>query len=155
VSAAKRAFDIAVVSIHWGGNWGYRVPRAHRAFAHRIVDAGVDLVHGHSAHHPMGFELYRGKLILYGCGDFLNDYEGIGGYEEFRSDLTAMYFPTLDAESGRLSRLALVPTRVRHFRVNRAEEADGRWLENTLNREAAEFGLTLTRQSDGSLLLLT
>ena len=31
----------------------------------------------------MGFEVYRDKLILYGCGDFLNDYEGIGGYQPF------------------------------------------------------------------------
>jgi hypothetical protein len=25
------------------------------------------------------FEVYRDRLILYGCGDLLNDYEGIGG----------------------------------------------------------------------------
>jgi len=153
VSAVKRARDIVVTSIHWGGNWGYDIPREQRTFAHRILDAGVDLVHGHSSHHPLGFEIYRGKLILYGCGDFLNDYEGIGGYQEYRSDLTVMYFPTLDAERGRLSRLSLTPMQIRHFRVNRAEEADGRWLENTLNREAGEFGLALSRQSDGSLLL--
>jgi len=32
------------------------------------------------------------RLILYGCGDFLNDYEGIRGYEEYRGDLALMYF---------------------------------------------------------------
>ena len=154
VSAGKRAFDIAIVSIHWGGNWGYHIPTSHHVFAHRLIDAaGVDVVHGHSSHHPMGFEVYRGKLILYGCGDFLNDYEGIGGYEGFRSDLTSMYFPTLDAASGSLSRLVLMPMRIRHFRLNRARESDVRWLETTLNREAGEFGLTLERQADNSLLL--
>ena len=60
----------------------------------------------------MGFEVYRGKLILYGCGDFLNDYEGIGGYQTFRSDLTLMYLPTLDA-TGSLERLVLVPMQIR------------------------------------------
>lgn len=154
VSAAKRGGDLVVVSIHWGGNWGYDIPSAHRRFAHRIVEsAGVDLVHGHSSHHPMGFEVYRDKLILYGCGDFLNDYEGIGGYEEFRSDLTAMYFPTLDAITGNLSRLVLVPMEIRHFRVNRPEDADTRFLEDTLNREAGRFGLALSRLPDGSLVL--
>ena len=154
VSAGKRAFDIAIVSIHWGGNWGYHIPTGHHAFAHRLIDAaGVDVVHGHSSHHPMGFEVYRGKLILYGCGDFLNDYEGIGGYEGFRSDLTSMYFPTLDAASGSLSRLVLMPMRIRHFRLNRARESEVRWLETTLNRETGEFGLTLERQADNSLLL--
>jgi poly-gamma-glutamate synthesis protein (capsule biosynthesis protein) len=156
VRATKRDFDIAVVSIHWGGNWGYDIPKRHRSFARGLVDAGgADLVHGHSSHHPMGFEVYRDRLILYGCGDFLNDYEGIGGYEEYRSDLTAMYFPTLEAATGRLARLVLVPMQVRHFRVNRAEEADGRWLETTLRRETAELGSKLERQADGSLLLLS
>ena len=154
VSPAKRAFDIAVVSIHWGGNWGYRIPAGHRAFAHALIDAaGIDIVHGHSSHHPMGFEVYKGKLILYGCGDFLNDYEGIGGYEDFRSDLTLMYFPTLDPSTGSLSRLVLTPMQIRHFRVNRAGEPDALWLEATLNREAGKFGLALSRQPDGSLLL--
>jgi poly-gamma-glutamate synthesis protein (capsule biosynthesis protein) len=154
VSAAKREGDLVVLSIHWGSNWGYDVPNAHRRFAHRILDAaGVDLIHGHSSHHPVGLEVYRGKLILYGCGDFLNDYEGIGGYEEFRSDLTAMYFPTLDAIAGNLSRLVLVPMQIRHFRVNRPENADARFLEDTLNREAGRFGLALSRLPDGSLVL--
>lgn len=154
VRALKRELDIAVVSIHWGGNWGYHIPAKHRAFAHALVDAAeVDIVHGHSSHHPMGFEVYQNKLILYGCGDFLNDYEGIGGYEDFRSDLALMYFPTLDPCTGSLSRLVLTPTQIRHFRVNRAGERDALWLEATLNREAGKFGLALSRQPDGSLLL--
>jgi poly-gamma-glutamate synthesis protein (capsule biosynthesis protein) len=78
VSRAKQPRDLALVSIHWGGNWGYRVPAKHHRFAHALVEeAGVDLVHGHSSHHPKGIEVWKGKLILYGCGDFLNDYEGI------------------------------------------------------------------------------
>jgi hypothetical protein len=42
---------------------------------------------------------------------------------------------------------------IRHFRVNRTGGADVRWLEATLNREAGKFGLALSRQADGSLLL--
>jgi len=63
-----------------------------------------------------------------------------------------MYFPTLDA-TGNLSRLTLTPMQIRHFRVNRTGGADVRWLEATLNREAGKFGLALSRQADGSLLL--
>jgi poly-gamma-glutamate capsule biosynthesis protein CapA/YwtB (metallophosphatase superfamily) len=55
--------------------------------------------HGHSSHHTKAIEIYRSRLILYGCGDFLNDYEGIGGYEEFRDDLALMYFPDMDPTS--------------------------------------------------------
>ncbi|MHC4180350.1 MAG: CapA family protein, partial [Planctomycetota bacterium] len=103
VRAVKRQGDIVVASVHWGGNWGYRVPDRHRDFARRLVgEAAVDVVHGHSSHHPKGIEVYEDCPILYGCGDFINDYEGIRGYEEFRGDLSLMYLPCLDRGSGRL-----------------------------------------------------
>ena len=93
VRGIKRQDDIAVLSIHWGGNWGYGIPQEQQRFAHKVLDlAAVDVIHGHSSHHPKGIEVYRGKPILYGCGDFLNDYEGIAGYEEYRSHLVLMYF---------------------------------------------------------------
>lgn len=77
LSHVRRPGDRVVLSLHWCGNWGYEIAREHRDFAHAVIDeAGIDLLHGHSSHHPMGIELYHGKAILYGCGDFLNDYEG-------------------------------------------------------------------------------
>jgi hypothetical protein len=75
----KRLGDVVVASIHWGSNWGYDVPAEHVGSARRLVDGGVDIVHGHSSHHPRPIEIYRGRLILYGCGDFIDDYEGISG----------------------------------------------------------------------------
>ncbi len=155
VRAAKRAGDIVVASIHWGGNWGYHIAQEQRAFAHQLIDAaGVDVVHGHSSHHPKGIEIYRDKLILYGCGDFLNDYEGIRGHESYRPDLALMYFPTLDAATGRLARFAMTPTQIRRFRVNRAPEDGARWLLETLNREGRQFGTRVERQPDNTFLLL-
>jgi len=154
VRAVKGEHDVVVASIHWGGNWGYEVPRAERAFAHALIDAaGVDVVHGHSSHHPKGIEVYRDKLIVYGCGDFLNDYEGIGGYESFRADLTLMYFPTVDAASGRLLRLGLTPMQVRRFRLNHAEDADARWLEAMLGREGGKLGTRVEREAGNRLAL--
>ncbi len=153
VGAAKRAGDIVVLSIHWGGNWGYAVPPAQRTFAHAVIDAGVDVVHGHSSHHPKAIEVYRDRLILYGCGDFLNDYEGIRGNESFRPDLALMYFPTLDAATGRLARLTLAATQIRHFRANRARSEDARWLAELLSREGRPFGTQVELQSDGTLAL--
>jgi poly-gamma-glutamate synthesis protein (capsule biosynthesis protein) len=87
VDQARRPGDVVVVSVHWGSNWGYEVPTDHVAFAHGLVDGGVDVVHGHSSHHPRPIEVYRDKLILYGCGDLIDDYEGISGYEHYRDDL--------------------------------------------------------------------
>ena len=101
ISAVRRPRDLAVVSIHWGPNWGYRIPAAHRRFAYALVEeAGTEIVHGHSSHHPKSIEVHGGRLILYGCGDFINDYEGIGGYEEFAPDLSLLYLADVDSAHG-------------------------------------------------------
>ena len=136
VRRIKQKGDIVVASIHWGGNWGYKIYGAQKAFAHRLIDeADVDVIHGHSSHHVKGIEVYKEKLILYGCGDFLNDYEGIGGYEEYRGDLSLMYFAKIDPACGKLSQLQMIPTQIKRFRVIRASMDDTLWLKNILNRE--------------------
>ncbi len=154
IAADRRRGDLVVASIHWGGNWGYPIPPAHRAFARHLIDrAGVDLVHGHSSHHPLGIEVHRGKLVLYGCGDFLNDYEGIGGYEEFRRDLVLAYLATLEAGSGRLVALEMAPFRTRRFRLERAAPEEADWLASTLSREGAPLGTRVERGAVGTLEL--
>ncbi len=154
VRAARRPSDIVVASIHWGENWGYHVPRAQRSFARGLIErAGVDVVHGHSSHHPKGIEVHDDRLILYGCGDFLNDYEGIGGQERFRGDLVLMYLLDLARGSGTLLRCDMVPLQIRNFRLNRSSDADARWLRDMLNREGESLGTGAELQKDGSLVL--
>ena len=147
----KRSRDIVVASVHWGSNWGYEVPPTQQRFAHWLLDGGVDIVHGHSSHHVRPIEIYRDKLILYGCGDFLDDYEGIAGYEEFRDDLTAMYFPTVDPATGCLESLRLTPMQIRNLRATRATPADGEWLARTLHRVSQPFGTSVELAADGRL----
>lgn len=149
--SAARSEDILVMSIHWGSNWGYGVSNAQRQFAHRLIeDAGASVVHGHSSHHAKGFEVHRNRLALYGCGDFLNDYEGISGYERYRGDLSLMYFADIDT-NGDLIQLRLIPLHVRRFRLERASAADAEWLAQTLDRESAPFGVRVRRHADGAL----
>ena len=153
VKAARRPGDMVVASIHWGGNWGYAVPTAHREFARGLVESGVDVVHGHSSHHPMGIEVHRGRPILYGCGDFLNDYEGIHGYEAYRGDLGLMYFLDLDPASGTLLALSMVPMQTRRFRLNRASARDARWLRERIDRECRPLGCRVEAGASGDLEL--
>lgn len=141
VREVKRPGDIVVASVHWGGNWGYEIPRSQIEFAHGLIDeAGVDIVHGHSSHHVKGIEIYDDRPILYGCGDFLNDYEGISGYEEFRGDLSLMYFLDIDPRDGKLRRALMTPLNIRNFKLNRASHSDSLWLRDVLNREGKKFG---------------
>jgi poly-gamma-glutamate synthesis protein (capsule biosynthesis protein) len=154
IDREKRTNDIAIMSIHWGGNWGYVAPAQHREFAHRLIDeAGVDIVHGHSSHHVMGIEVYRRKLVLYGCGDFLNDYEGISGHESYRSDLALMYFASVDLSTSHLASLHMTPMQIRRFRLNRASEDDAFWLKDILNREGKKFGTQVELEADNTLVL--
>jgi poly-gamma-glutamate capsule biosynthesis protein CapA/YwtB (metallophosphatase superfamily) len=148
IRAVKQPGDIVVASIHWGGNWGYDIPRGQAQLAHRLIDDGVDLVHGHSSHHPKGIEVYAGKLILYGCGDFINDYEGIRGHEPFQPDLGLMYFPTVESATGRLVRLELVPMRMLRFRSQRASDDEAGWLCSILEREGRRRGTKATLGRD-------
>jgi poly-gamma-glutamate capsule biosynthesis protein CapA/YwtB (metallophosphatase superfamily) len=150
--AARREGDVLVGSIHWGENWGYRISRDEVRFAHGLIDiAGFSVVHGHSSHHPKAIEVYRGRPIFYGCGDFINDYEGIGGYEQFRGELALMYFPRLDPASGRLIDLKLVPLKIARFQLHRASREDSAWLCGILDRESARFGTHVSLNDDNSL----
>ncbi len=142
VEAVERSGDIVVASIHWGDNWGYEIPAEQMQFARRLIDqASIDVIYGHSSHHPKAIEIYRQKPILYGCGDFINDYEGIGGKEEYRADLSLMYFLTIDTSTGNLRRLELSPTRIKRFGVQSASSDDARWMKSMLNRECGKFGV--------------
>ena len=154
VRSVKRPGDVVVASLHWGANWGYEISGEQAAFAHGLIDnAGVDVVHGHSPHHAKAIEVYRGRPILYGCGDLLDDYEGITGYESFRGDLVLTYFPAIEASGGTLVELAMVPFQIRNFRLNRASPADSMWLCDSLNRQGEKFGTRVRLDPDNTLTL--
>lgn len=119
ITARRKIGDMVLVSIHWGGNWGYEIPWEQRRFAHWLIDeAGVNIVHGHSSHHPKGIEVYHGSPIFYGRGDFMNDYEEIGGCEDYRDDLTMAYFLTLSLKVGSVTRVVMSPLKLEKFRLN-------------------------------------
>ena len=141
VQKVKRERDIVVASIHWGDNWGYEIPDEQRTFSHQLIDeAGVDVIHGHSSHHPKGIEVYEDRPIMYGCGDFLNDYEGISGYERYRDDLVLTYLVTMQPRSGKLVRFEMIPFQIKRFRLNYVSRSDSHWLRDALDRECARFG---------------
>ncbi|WP_397544774.1 CapA family protein, partial [Roseovarius salis] len=147
--------DVTVLSVHWGANWGFDVPRAQRRLGHALIDvAGVDVVFGHSAHHPMGIELYRGKLILHGCGDLINDYEGIGGQEDFMPRLAVAFILDIDQQTGRAAGLEMLPYRRRAFALERARAGEVDWLHAMLARESLLADAALERSGPGAIRLV-
>ena len=148
VLALKQAGDITIVSLHWGSNWGYAVPPSQVRFARRLIDAGVDLVHGHSSHHPRPIEIYRGKPILYGCGDVIDEYEGIGGHQRYRADLRLLYLVSIDTGRGELAALRVLPLRVRRMRLQRVARTDAEWLRTTVEHISRRFQTRVESGSD-------
>lgn len=71
VQAAKRQADVVVAIVHWGKE-RVDMPDANQTtLAHRMIDAGADLIIGGHAHVLQGFESYKGKWIAYGTGNFI------------------------------------------------------------------------------------
>jgi poly-gamma-glutamate synthesis protein (capsule biosynthesis protein) len=83
----------------------------------------------------------------------LNDYEGIEGYEKYRSELVLAYFVTLNAVSGILERFEMVPFRTVRFRLQRASRKEARWLQHVLEREGGDLGTNVDLTSSDGLAL--
>jgi poly-gamma-glutamate synthesis protein (capsule biosynthesis protein) len=92
---------------------------------------------------------------IYGCGDFVNDYEGISGYSKYRSDLRLAYLVELDAEGAGLTSLSIVPFRARRLRLHMASDDDIEWVRAMLERECAPFGGHIERGRYDTLYLST
>lgn len=135
----RKPHDLIIISIHWGRNWGYDIPHQHQNFAHALIDElGVNIIHGHSSHHPIGIEIYNHCPILYGCGDLINDYEGIGGYQQFKDELSLMYFLTFDAHLS-LKVFELVPFVRKNFSLHYANDIDCQWMLNAMKKASLTF----------------
>jgi Bacterial capsule synthesis protein PGA_cap len=65
--------DLILVMPHWGKEYIATPEPQQVDLAHAAIDAGADLVVGGHAHWPKGIELYEGKPIFYGVGNFLLD----------------------------------------------------------------------------------
>ncbi|WP_449271437.1 CapA family protein [Haloarcula mannanilytica] len=142
--------DLLVVTAHWGPNWVTEPTETRRKFAHWLVDHGVDVVHGHSAHVIQGIEVYRGRPIMYDTGNFVDDYAIKDGYRNDRSFLFE-----LRIEDGTLVALELTPVENAYTQVGRADEGVAEWLRATLRERSRAFETTIERDGDGLRVPLT
>jgi poly-gamma-glutamate synthesis protein (capsule biosynthesis protein) len=136
--------DLLVASLHWGPNWETAPDTAQRAFVHWLVEQGVDVVHGHSAHVLQGVELYRGRPILYDAGDIVDDYLYKDGFHNKRSAV----FELVVAD-GDLERLRAVPTVIRDETARLAPDEAARWVRTALRERSRPFGTAFEREGAG------
>lgn len=132
--------DLLVVSLHWGPNWEPRPAERYRRLARWLVDAGADVVHGHSAHVPQGVEVYRGRPIIHDGGDFVDDYAVVGDLHNDRSFLFE-----LSVASGRPSSLRLRPIVIEDAAVHLASDGPAAWVREQMRARSRPFGTTFER----------
>ncbi len=73
IGRAKREANLVVVSLHWGGESMAYPSSEQKRLAHKLVDAGADVIVGHHPHVIQGVESYEGAVIAYSLGNFLFD----------------------------------------------------------------------------------
>lgn len=79
IQEAKKKADYILVIVH-GGHELYQLPSPRmKETYHFFIDAGADAVVNHHQHCYSGYEIYKGKLIFYGIGNFLFDGPSRGG----------------------------------------------------------------------------
>jgi poly-gamma-glutamate synthesis protein (capsule biosynthesis protein) len=136
--------DLLVASLHWGPNWETAPGDDQQAFARWLIDRGVDVVHGHSAHVLQGVETYRGRPILYDCGDFVDDYSRKDGFHNKHSALFVV-----DVTDGSLTRLRIVPIRIENEAATLADEEAATRVREAIRERSGRFGTTVERAGDG------
>ncbi|HSB49436.1 MAG TPA: CapA family protein [Burkholderiales bacterium] len=76
IAGLRRQADWVIASHHWG--LFQEVLEYMREIAHAAIDAGADAVVGHGPHFVLPVEIYQGKPIFYGMGNF-SFHTGHGG----------------------------------------------------------------------------
>ena len=135
INRVRSQCELVVVSLHWGPNMREAPSRDFINFAHAIIDSGADIVHGHSAHIFQGIEWYKGRLIMYDTGDFVDDYRVDLIYRNDRS-----FFFLCEAGTDSLQQLRLIPVVISNMQVNLATGNEYKWLLQRIREISQPFG---------------
>ncbi len=145
--AQERDPDLLVASLHWGPNMVDEPFEEHERFGRWLLDRGVDLVHGHSAHVFKAVEPRPEGTILYDCGDFVDDYRVD---RDLRNDRSFLFEVTV-GDGGELRELRLVPVEISDCAVHRATGDVAEWCRETMRERSAGHGVAFER--DGEALM--
>ena len=148
VTAAREAgAETVVFSNHWGPNMVQRPSALFRRFARAVMDRGVDVYYGHSAHVFQGVEIYDGKPILYDTGDFIDDY---AVDPRLRNDWSFLFRISLEGSGFR--RLELFPVILPYARAQLAKGSEREAILDRMERLSCEMGTAFVRR-EGQLVL--
>jgi poly-gamma-glutamate capsule biosynthesis protein CapA/YwtB (metallophosphatase superfamily) len=138
--------DVVVAFPHWGPNMTTKPARWQRRCARALIDAGADLVAGHSAHVFHGIERIEDRFVLYDLGDALDDYVVD---RRLRNDLgiLTLWRPDCDPQ------LELVALRLGFCETSVARGADADWIASRLAKASAKLGTRVERVTEERLVV--
>jgi poly-gamma-glutamate capsule biosynthesis protein CapA/YwtB (metallophosphatase superfamily) len=142
--------DLLVASLHWGPNMVTEPPDAFRAAGRWLIEQGVDIVHGHSAHVFQGIEIHNGRPILYDTGDFIDDY---AIDDDLRNDRGFLFEFRVNRD-GTLQNLRLIPTEIHDCAVHEARVSAADWSHDRMRELSEPFGTTFEKEGDELILAL-
>jgi len=156
--AALRRDGLApiVLSLHWGSDMRLRPRERFRSFARSAIEAGVDIVHGHSAHVFQAVERHRGGVILYDTGNFIDDYWNFWNFGRywsfpFRHDDWSFVF-LLDLVGGRPVRLRMIPVRTRPWPLSLASGRTFDAISQRMAKLCSAMGTPTRRETEGLVI---
>lgn len=146
VRRTKTRVQLLIVSAHWGPNWGSEAPPGHQELARALIDAGADVVFGHSPHIFRGVGLYRDRPIIYSAGDFVDDY-AVDPVE--RNDQSFIFM--LETRGNAPHTLRLHPTLITDFQSRLARGA-ARGIAGRMQRLCQDLGTRSLWNAAGGFL---
>lgn len=135
----KKQVDVLIVSCHWGPNMRSKPSQHFITFAHALIDCGVDIIHGHSAHIFQGIEIYKERLIMYDTGDFVDDY-AIDPI--LRNDQSLFFEVTIDKYGPRS--VKLTPLLIKNMQVNKATKNESLIIMQKIQMLSRAFGTIIS-----------
>jgi len=115
----RENIDLIIFSYHYGPNYKDDVD-VYKEFMYKILMEGVDVIHGHSAHHINKISKFRidgrNKYVIYSNGEFINDY-GWDSPEktEYKMDHTMMVKLKVEKDDVHLS---VIPIKINYTYTN-------------------------------------
>lgn len=104
--------DLTIINIHWGTEYLENQNKRQADTAHKLIDAGADLVIGHHPHVVEGIEIYKNVPIFYSLGNFIFDQyfspqtqEGLAVGIIFSKKRNEIYLFPINSEQSKVSLL--------------------------------------------------
>lgn len=108
ITNSLKQVDFLIVSLHWGTEYTRYPNQNQQTLAHKIIEAGADLIVGNHPHWFQGIEKYQSKLIIYSHGNFIFD-------QEWSQETKIGFVSLLNYAGNNLIKDQYLPIKIKHY----------------------------------------